>query len=90
MLSTFPISSLSLDLTFLSIILSHGIAESWAIFADIVRPAYVGILVSKSGYSFVIVVLLSRYSGVSNVDAGGSFSPSNFDFISSFVSETQR
>jgi hypothetical protein len=81
MLSTFPISSLSLDLTFLSIILSHGIAtESGAVFLP--TPAYVGTLVSKSGYSFVIVVLLSRYSGVSNVDAAGSFWPSNFDFIS--------
>ena len=54
--------------------------ESGAVVADLPPPLpYAGILVSKSGYYFVIVVLLSRYSGVSNVDAGGSFSPSNLD-----------
>ncbi len=47
--------------------------ESGAVVADLPPPAYAGILVSKSGYCFVIVVLLSRYSGVSNVDADGSF-----------------
>lgn len=64
--------------------------ESGAIFAGVPPPAYVGILVSKSGYCFVTDAFLSRYSAVSNVDIGGSFSPLNLDLTSSFVSETHR
>src|ERR687888_2110326 len=97
MLSTLPASLLSLDFTSLSITFSQGSPTiSWDAVAgvpddaDAVPILYRGILLSKSGYWFIIFVLLWLYSGLSNSEGSGAFSFSNLSFISSFVRETHR
>jgi hypothetical protein len=65
--------------------LEGGSVEVVVVVVVVEEEAYCGILLSKSGYCLVIVVLLSLYSGVSNSPGSGSFSFSNFDFISSLI-----